>query len=222
VHKINRLFILLLFTVGVAQAETLYVTDKLELVLRKDASNEAQIIKSLPVGTPLTNIGKKSKSGFIRVRLSDGIEGYILTRHTQKEPPAQDSSTSLGKDAQALQAENNALKAELKVAKDAIAPGTTLEKSLALERDKLSQQLIELEKSASGVIELKNERDELQERVVNAERDLEQYKRENQSLKDTSNQDWFLYGGMLTFISVILGSILPKLGWRRKSSWDSF
>jgi SH3 domain protein len=222
VHKINRLFILLLFTVGVAQAETLYVTDKLELVLRKDASNEAQIIKSLPVGTPLTNIGKKSKSGFIRVRLSNGIEGYILTRHTQKEPPEQSPSASLGKDAQALQAENNALKAELKVAKDAIAPGTTLEKSLALERDKLSQQLIELEKSASGIIELKNERDELQERVVNAERELEQYKRENQSLKDTSNQDWFLYGGMLTFISVILGSILPKLGWRRKSSWDSF
>ena len=221
-HKFNLLFLLLLFAVGAAQAETLYVTDKLELVLRKDASNEAQIIKSLPVGTQLTNIGKKSKSGFIRVRLSDGVEGYILARHTQKQPPEQDASTSLDKDAQALQVENNALKAELKVAKDAMAPGTTLEKSLALERDKLSQQLIELEKSASGVIELKNERDELQERVVNAERELEQYKRENQSLKDTSNQDWFLYGGMLTFISVILGSILPKLGWRRKSSWDSF
>ena len=68
-------------------------------------------------------------------------------------------------------------------------------------------------------MQLKNERDELQERVVNAERELQQLKLENQSLKDSSNQDWFLYGGILSFLSVLLGFILPKLGWRRKNSW---
>jgi SH3 domain protein len=69
---------------------------------------------------------------------------------------------------------------------------------------------------------LKNERDQLQERVVNVERDLEQFKLENQSLKDSTKQDWFLYGGLLALFGVILGFVLPKLSWRRKSSWDSF
>ena len=69
---------------------------------------------------------------------------------------------------------------------------------------------------------MKNERDDFQERVVNAERDLQQFKLENQSLKDTASQDWFLYGGLLSLFGVILGFILPKLGWRRKNNWDSF
>ncbi|WP_239649780.1 hypothetical protein [Methylocucumis oryzae] len=69
---------------------------------------------------------------------------------------------------------------------------------MAIERDNLSLELGELKKASSNVIELKNERDELQERVVNSERELEQLRRENQALKDTSNQDWFLYGGILS------------------------
>jgi SH3 domain protein len=74
----------------------------------------------------------------------------------------------------------------------------------------------------SSSAQLRNERDELQERVVNVERDLQQYKLENQALKDTASQDWFLYGGLLSLFGVLLGFILPKLGWRRKSSWDSY
>ena len=83
-------------------------------------------------------------------------------------------------------------------------------------------ELNELKSSAAGVVQLKNERDEYQERVVNAERELQQIKLENQALKDSSEQDWFLYGGILSFCSVILGFILPKLSWRRKGRWDTY
>jgi SH3 domain protein len=93
---------------------------------------------------------------------------------------------------------------------------------LATERDLLARELNEIKKAAANSFQLKNERDELQERVVNVERDLQQFKLENQALKDTASQDWFLYGGVLSLAGVLLGFILPKLGWRRKSSWDSF
>ena len=49
-----------------------------------------------------------------------------------------------------------------------------------------------------------------------------QIKLENQALQDTANQDWFLYGGILALVGVILGFILPKLSWRRKNSWDLY
>ncbi len=205
-----------------AHAETVYVTDNLNLSLRSEPNNDAKVVKLVATGTPLIVVGEKNKAGFTRVKLSNGIEGYIQTRQTQKEPPAREQMESLNKTIKSLQAENLGLKAELKVAKDSITPGTTLEKSLAIERDNLSLELGELKKASSNVIELKNERDELQERVVNSERELEQLRRENQALKDTSNQDWFLYGGILSIFSVILGFILPKLGWRRKNSWNTF
>ena len=124
---------------------------------------------------------------------------------------------------QSLQSENATLKAELATVKESITPGTSLEQSLATERDQLSRELNELKKTAASTMELKNQRDELQERVVNVERELQQFKLENQALQDTANQDWFLYGGILALIGVILGFILPKLSWRRRrSSWDSY
>ncbi|MDO9105175.1 MAG: TIGR04211 family SH3 domain-containing protein [Methylovulum sp.] len=220
--KILLSFVILWAGFATVQAETVYVTDNLNLSLRSEASNDAKVLKLLPTGTPLMVMGEKTKSGFTPVRMSNGMEGYIQTRHIQKEPPARDQVEASSKNLKALQTENAALKAELKTVKESITPGTSLEKSLATERDSLSLELGELKKAAAGVIQLKNERDELQERVVNAERELQQLKLENQALKDTTNQDWFLYGGILSLFSVILGFILPKLGWRRKSSWDSY
>jgi len=211
----------LLVFAGAVQAETVYVTDNLSLSLRSEANSQAGIVKSLASGTPLIVL-KGSKAGFTHVRTENGLEGYIQNSHIKKELPAREQLDTANKLVKSLQAENLSLQAELKIVKDSITPGSSLEKSLAAERDRLSLELNELKAAAAGVVQLKNERDELQERVVNSERELQQLKLENQALKDSSEQDWFLYGGILVFFSVILGFILPKLGWRRKSRWDSF
>jgi len=183
---------------------------------------QGKVLKSLPTETPLTVIGKQSKAEFIHVRLLDGTEGYIKSRYTKNQAPAVDPKDTASKTIALLQSDNAALRTELNALKDSLTPGSSLEKSLATERDQLARELSELKKTAASSFQLKNERDELQERVVNVERDLQQYKLENQVLKDTASQDWFLYGGILSLVGVLLGFILPKLSWRRKSSWDSF
>jgi SH3 domain protein len=215
-------FFILILTSGSALAETVYVADDQNLALRDSASIHGKVLKSLATGTPLTLIDKQSKAEFIHVRLTDGTEGYIKSRYTNKQPPALDPKDSSSKTIALLQSENAALRTELNTLKDSLTPGSSLEKSLATERDQLARELNELKKTAASSFQLKNERDELQERVVNVERDLQQFKLENQALKDTASQDWFLYGGVLSLAGVLLGFILPKLGWRRKSSWDSY
>lgn len=221
--KILSSFFILLATFGSAQAETVYVTDNLNLSLRTEENNTSKVVRLLPTGTPLTIIEENKSTGFAHVRLSDGTEGYMPIRNTMKEPPSRAQLDIANKNLAALQAENAAVKAELATVKETITPGTTLEQSLAKERDMLDRELSELKKTAASTIELKNQRDELQERVVNVERELQQFKLENQALQDTANQDWFLYGGILALFGVILGFILPKLSWRRsRSSWDSY
>lgn len=220
--KIPAIFFILLVTIGPAQAKTVYVTDNLNLSLKSEENNDSKVLKLLATGTPLTVISENPKTGFSRVRLSNGTEGYILTRNTMKEPPGRLQLETATKNINTLQAENNALKAELRTLKNSLTPGTSLEQSLAIERDHLSRELNGLKKTAAGALQLKNERDELLERVVNLERELQQLKLENQTLKDTTHQDWFLYGGLLSLAGVLLGFILPKLGWRRKNRWDSF
>jgi SH3 domain protein len=222
VKKLLSACFILLLTLDLAQAETVYVSDDANLTLRSSPSIHGKALKLLPVGTPLTVIENESKFDFIKVRLIDGTEGHIKLRFTTKQAPTIDPKDSASKTIAQLQTNNSELASELNTLKEKLTPGNSLEKSLATERDQLAKELNELKKTAANSFQLKNERDELQERVVNVERELQQYKLENQALKDTASQDWFLYGGLLSLVGVILGFILPKLSWRRKSSWDSY
>lgn len=206
-----------------AHAETVYVTDSIKFTLRSTESNRSKILKMLPTGTPLTVLEKNESSGYSRVKLKNGLEGYILTRHTQNKPISLWLLNSAKKKLQKLQAENNRIKAELNTLKGENSSANTSNAALTRERDKLSNELDELRQTAANAVQLKHQRDQLQERVVNVERELEQIKRENQALEDSSNQDWFLYGGILSFIGIFLGLLLPKISWHRKTSnWDTF
>jgi SH3 domain protein len=220
--KICYLLSILLFSVGSAQADIIYVADDLNLSLRDAPTGYSHVLKVLPTGSPLTVIGKNTRTGFIRVRLTDGTEGYFKTRYTKTEPPVYDIKDASGQSMSLLQNENAAIKAELETLKASVTPGTSLEQSLAKERDQLSRELTDIKRTAANAVQLKAEHDALQERIVKAEREVEQYKLDNQVLKDTSKQDWFLYGGALALIGVLLGFILPKLSWKRKSGWDSY
>jgi SH3 domain protein len=222
VKNILSAFLILILTFGLAEAETVYVTANLALTLKSEESMRGKVLQTLAIGTPLTVIKVNKKSGFTRVRTINGIEGYIESRHITTQLPVLNQNETSSKLIESLQTENTSLKTELTQVKSSITPGTTLEQSLANERDKLKRELGELKMTYSSCSQLKNERDDLRERFVSADRELQQLKLENRALKDSASQDWFLYGGILALAGVILGFILPKLGWRRKNSWDSF
>ncbi len=206
-----------------ASNDIVYVADDYNLTLW-GTSNYTGKVKSLPTGTPLTIIAEHPTSnGLIKVKTIDGTEGFVKTKYIKNEAPEHDRDDIAAKNIAALQGQIGKLEGELKAAKEVITPGTTLEQSLATERDKLSRELNELKRISGSAVQLKNERDELQERFVTVERDLQQVKLENQALLDTANQDWFLYGGILALVGVLLGFILPKLSWKRsRGGWDSY
>lgn len=192
--------------------KTAYVTDSVEIPLRSADSERSKIVKMLANGTQLTIFQDSNENGYSYVQASNGAEGFILTRYLSNEPSARTQLEAATKKLEALQEENKQLKSNHATSQE-----------IGKERDKLSSELADLHQTAANAIQLKQQRDELQERVVTIERELQQYKRENQALTDSSNQDWFLYGGGLSLFGVLLGFILPKLSWRRRSSgWDSF
>ena len=181
--------------------------------LRSGESERSKIVKMLPNGAPLNVLQETSENGYSYVQAGNGAEGFILSRYISREPSSRSQLEAVTKKLEALQEENKQLKssqsANLDIGKD---------------RDRLGTELAELQQTAANAIQLKQQRDQLQEQVISDERELQQLKRENQALTDSSNQDWFLYGGGLSLIGVLLGFILPKLSWRRRSSsWgDSF
>ena len=198
---------------GFAYARTAYVTDNVEIPVRSGDSERSRIVKILGTGTLLNVLEDRPESGYSYVQANNGVEGFILSRYLSNEPSSRSQLEAANKKLEVLQEENKQLKA---------AQSANLD--IGKERDKISSELSELQQTAANAIQLKQQRDQLQEQVVGVERELQQLKRENQALTDSSNQDWFLYGGGLSLFGVLLGFILPRMSWRRRSSgWgDSF
>jgi SH3 domain protein len=196
-----------------ANARTVYVTDNIEIPLRSGESERTKIVKMLTNGAQLNVLEENSENGYTYVQTANGAEGFILTRYLSNEPISRTQLEVVSKKLEALQEENKQLKSSQSATQD-----------IGKDRDRLSAELSELQQTAANAIQLKQQRDQLQELVISNERELQQLKRENHALTDSSNQDWFLYGGGLSLFGVLLGFILPKLSWRRRSSgWgDSF
>ncbi len=215
--------LIIFFAVGTAQAERAYVTDMIKFTLRAAENPRSKIIKMLPSGTALTTISENKETGYTKVRLNDDIEGYILTRQLLPHPTNSWYRNKAEKQLETLKAENEKFQAELKALKADKSGAIDSNNKLMQERDSLSKELTDLKNTAANAIQLKQQRDQLQEHVVSVERELQKVKRDNQTLEDSSNQDWFLRGGMLALVGVFMGFIIPKISWRRRTSnWDTF
>ncbi len=219
----NRLLLPILLLVNLAvNAETIYVTDNLKLTLRSGPSPTSKIVQMLPSSTPLTVL-KGDSNGYFKVQTPKGSKGYILSRHIQKNQTNSWHLKQATEELEHLRSENKQIKTELKSLKIQQGNEDSNDSTLSDQKDQLSQEPAKIQQIPDNSLQLKQQRDQLQERVVNAERNLQQLKRDKQTLEDSTNQTWFIYGGLVAFAGIFLGLITPRIGWRRKSrSWDTF
>lgn len=222
--KLFFYFILSLLSCNIAFAQSVYVSDSMKFTLRSGESNSHKIIKMLPSGTKLTLLSTNKATGYSKVKTAAGVVGFLPTRFTQDNPISSWYLKKANQQLELLQAENKQTKASLEQLQQTNTSTTSSNSTLTKERDQLSSDLNTLRQTASNAIQLKRQRNELQERVVNVERELQQLKREKQALEDSTSQDWFLYGGILSFLGIFFGLMIPKISWQRKShgNWDTF
>jgi len=76
----KRIIALLLLTAagGTFAGQTVYVDDRLEVMLRTGKGTAFQILRVLPSGTPLELL--KADGDYTQVRTSQGVEGWVLSR----------------------------------------------------------------------------------------------------------------------------------------------
>ena len=86
----------------------------------------------------------------------------------------------------------------------------------------VSQELAEIKRTASSALAIDSENKELKGRVVSLERQLQTLQQENEGLKDRTARDWFMVGAAVVLLGIIVGLIIPRIRWRKKSSWDTF
>ena len=216
------LFALLLSNAYNVFAETVYVTDTLKIEVRSGMSTQHKILTMLPSGSPLEVVNHHADTGYTAVQINENQTGYILTRYTKKQPTARWLLNDVKKNNAQLQSDLKTAQQTLTTLSASNKKNAQSNNTLAKEKIRLSNELAEIEQTAANAILLKQQRDQFQERLVNIERENEKLKRETQTLQDSANQDWFLYGGILAFFGIFFGLLIPKISWhKRTNSWDS-
>jgi hypothetical protein len=123
--------IALLLMLGVfpaAQAETVYVAERLRIGLRADMEETSPVVKTVETGAPLEVVERLEK--LVRVRDPQGTEGWIEARYLTPDPPARSQLTKLQEDLARSRAQATEAQAQLKKAQSALAEQTDKIKEL--------------------------------------------------------------------------------------------
>jgi Bacterial SH3 domain len=110
------LALVLLGTCAAAQAETLYVADRMLVGLRAEAVDTSPVVKTVESGKPLEVLQRQDN--FVQVRDPQGTEGWIEARYLMPDPPARLQLAKLQDDLTKTRAQAAEAKAQLKKAQD--------------------------------------------------------------------------------------------------------
>jgi hypothetical protein len=118
---------------SVAQAETLYVAERMRIGLRAEAAETGAVVKTVETGTPLEMIERAEN--FVQVRDPQGTTGWAEARYLTPEIPARAQLVKLQEDlarskSQAAEAQAQLKKAQA-VAAEQAATIKTLEQEVA-------------------------------------------------------------------------------------------
>ena len=204
------IFLLLMSLLTTATAETYeYVTDQLNLSLRAGTTTKHKIRKMVSSGTKVQVLD--TAEGYTKVRTPQGIEGWMLDRHLMKQPPARERVEAAEQEVALLRDENARQKAALDDP-DIISP----------RQAELEQQLIEIRRTASGALNLAEQNRKLKRELLQQGKEVQALNQEVVTLRERSDQQWFLVGAIVVLISIFLGHLLPRMQLRRSSNLDNF
>lgn len=224
------LFLLVLIMAGMsaapAIAETRYVGDQLIITLRQGKSTQHKILKTLKTGTPVEVL--EEDDSYLRVRTTDGTEGYVLRQYISSTPPKslridelEIENSQLQSKISALQKTNNALESQLKEIGDKYegefselsTKSGDIEQRLdeALNNERLiTEKYNTLVEQSGNVVAIAKERDQLRQenkKIVSA---MKQIQEKNEKMADSRMIKWFLAGGGVFFFGWMIGKISRK------------
>ncbi len=208
---------------ALAQAQsTRYVTDEFRAALRTGDSNQHRIISFLSSGTRVEVLEQNSDSGFARIRTASGAEGWVLINDLQATPIARERLAN----AEQEMARQRSTAAQLREQNKALGDEkAALEKQVAEltgARDKLDRDLTQVRHTSANALALDDENTSLRNQLSRLESEHQLLQHENQVLQDRTARDWFIVGAGVVLLGILIGLIIPKIRWQRKSQWNRF
>jgi SH3 domain protein len=216
-RKIIVFLLAALFIPAIVAAETVYVSDQLVVTLRRGNSTEYKILKTLRTGTSMEVLERTEGDNYVKVRLENGEEGYVLGQYLTAETPKtiiiSRLENQLGKIREQL-AQAKAKLAESSQEEGALTGSISeLNRALANTKEELravTEKYNTLRKDSAEVVAITNERDLLKETNEKLAAEVQSLTAENSDLLRTGAIRWFLAGGGVLFLGWLIGKASRK------------
>jgi SH3 domain protein len=205
-----------------ALAQSAWVTDQFEITLRSGPSTSNAIQLMVSSGTRLEVIERDAESGYTHVRTQGGTEGWVLTRYLMNEPSAREQLETLTGQLTNATSRGSSLNSQLGAIKGQYDAANRQISTLEREKASVEKELAEIKRTASNVLAINDQNKSLMDELAAAQIRADTLEQENRVLASQTTRYWFMAGGLVLLVGVVLGIWLPRIRWQRRSRYDRF
>lgn len=210
---------LLFLCAGTAHAEkSVYVIDQITITLRAGQGTQHQILRTLPSGSPLQILSVNEDSGYTQVRTKDGVEGWVLSQYLIDEPTSKIKLTAAEQKLARIDAEYKELQTTVETLTKERESWEQEKKALIEEREKILSAPAATAEPTAGQLT-----GEVIGEITGSlppEKESEMLRQENQMLRERSKKDWFIAGGGVMLLGIVVGLVLSRFRPRR-NGWGN-
>lgn len=215
-------FLSLLLASSLASAETMWVSDQFEIMLRTGPSTSNAIQLMLSSGTELEVLDRDAESGFTRVRTPGGTEGWVLSRYLMSEASAREQLVALTGQLTDAASEGSSLNSQLGAIRGEYTAAQRRIETLETENTNLEQELAEIRRTAANVLSINEQNRDLRQQLMDSDIKVDTLEQQNRELTSQTRRYWFMAGALVLVVGIILGLWLPRIRWQRRSRYDRF
>ena len=219
---IRALLASLVLSAPMAFAAPAWVSDQFEITLRSGPTTSNAIQLMVRSGMQLEVLERDTESGYSRVRTPGGTEGWVLTRYLLNEPSAREQLQQLTNQLTNANSRGTSLDSELTAIKAEYESSNRRVATLEREKAAVEQELADIRRTAANVLDIDEQNKSLMNRLSAAQIRADTLDQENRQLSSQTTRYWFMAGGLVLLVGILLGIWLPRVQWQRRSRYDRF
>lgn len=218
--RVVSVLILGIATMSTAAAQSAWISDEFEVTLRSGPSTNNAIQLMVSSGTRLEVLEQDADTGYSRVRTGGGTEGWVLTRYLMNEPSAREQLETLTRQLTDAADEGASMGSQLDAIRGEYDAATRTIRDLEQQNSELQSNLDEITQKSANTLAIDRQNQQLQQKLTDAEIQVNVLEEEKDRLSGQSNRNWFITGSLVLFGGVLLGLILPRMKFQRRSRYD--
>lgn len=209
---------------AVAESEagyTNYVTDSIEIPFRSQPGYKYKILRMLRSGSKVTvvNVNDDGWAKLIYHYKGEDIEGWMPSILLQSQPIAREKVAELEKKISQVEKQLNQVKLEKQTLQSRFDETDEALKSTKQLNYELEKQLEEIKTLSGNAIQLNDENRQMAQHIQKLENENTILNEQIDQSEDVVKRQWFLTGGGVLLLGLIIGRLFRMPGGRKK--WNT-